>query len=66
LVTNVKMDKELLKRVNRKLGHFLMLNEVATKQRARNLSNKEKKAMEADRVELSYLIEEVDKIINNL
>lgn len=56
--------KELFQRINQKLGHFLMLNEVATKQRGRNLTKKEKKAMEADRVELSYLIEELDKLIN--
>ena len=60
----MEIDKNLFERVNRKLGHFLMLNEVATKQRGRGLSKKESKAMSADREELIELIASIDNIIN--
>jgi len=63
----VNIDKELFQRINVKLGHFLMLNEIATSQRkkARSLSNKEAKAMEKDRLELTALIKEVSDILND-
>ena len=61
----MEIDKQLFERINKKLGHFLMLNEVAVKQRGRNLTRKESKAMTADREELIELISAVDKIINS-
>jgi len=60
----MEITQNNLERINKKLGHFLMLNEVATKQRGRNLSNKEKKAMEEDKEELIYLINEVSLLLN--
>lgn len=57
------LEKDILQRINKKLGHFMLLANIGMdqKKKARTLTKREEKAVLADIEELTFLINKVNE-----